>query len=134
MIIGLPPFYSENMDEMYEMILTSQLKFPNFVSSEAQSLLKGLLERDENKRLGCGKDGLKEIQGHPFFSNIDWDKLYKKQITPPFVPEKSKDDDKEAVNFDETFTKESVRDSVVQSITKDENKQFGDDFNFFGKK
>jgi len=133
MLVGLPPFYSENMNEMYELILKAPLKFPSFVPNEAQSLLKGLLERDETKRLGGGKDDYKEIQTHPFFAPIDWDKLYAKKITPPFVPEQQKGDDEKAINFDPEFTGESVRDSIVQSITKDENKEFGDDFNFNGR-
>jgi len=134
MLVGLPPFYSENMNEMYELILKAPLKFPSFVPNEAQSLLKGLLERDENKRLGGGKDDYKEIQTHPFFAPIDWDKLYAKKITPPFVPEMQKGDDEKAINFDSEFTNEQVRDSIVQGVSKEENKEFGDDFNFNGRK
>jgi len=134
MLVGLPPFYSENMNEMYELILKAPLKFPSFVPNEAQSLLKGLLEREENKRLGGGKDDYKEIQQHPFFSPIDWDKLYAKKIPPPFVPESQKGDDEKAINFDQEFTGEQVRDSIVQSISKEENKEFGDEFNFNGRK
>ncbi|KAG2383554.1 hypothetical protein C9374_004225 [Naegleria lovaniensis] len=55
MIVGLPPFYSENINEMYELILKAPLKFPGTVDAQAQSLLKGLLERDEHKRLGGGR-------------------------------------------------------------------------------
>jgi serum/glucocorticoid-regulated kinase 2 len=98
MLVGLPPFYSENINEMYELILKAQLKFPNFVPLEAQSLLKGLLEREEFKRLGSGPTDGAEIRNHPFFSNIDWDKLYRKEITPPFIPN-IKDD--ENANFDD---------------------------------
>jgi len=133
MLVGLPPFYSENMNEMYELILKAPLKFPSFVPNEAQSLLKGLLERDEAKRLGGGKDDYKEIQQHPFFAPIDWDKLYAKKITPPFVPDIQKGDDEKAINFDPEFTQEQVRDSIVQGVSKEENKEFGDDFNFNGR-
>lgn len=90
MLVGLPPFYSENMNEMYELILKAPLKFPSFVPPDAQSLLRGLLERDETKRLGSGPSDAKEIMQHPFFASIDWEKLFKKEIDPPFVPESSK--------------------------------------------
>jgi len=113
MLVGLPPFYSENMNEMYELILKAPLKFPSFVPSDAQSLLKGLLERDEGKRLGSGTSDYKEIQQHPFFSSMDWEKLYQRKIKPPFIPEKSTDETK-AEYFDEEFTSEQVKDSFAQ--------------------
>jgi len=90
MLVGLPPFYSENINEMYELILKAPLKFPSFVSSEAQSLLKGLLERDEAKRLGSGSGDYKEIQNHSFFSPIDWDKLFARKNNSSFCTGKTK--------------------------------------------
>lgn len=81
MICGLPPFYSENMNEMYQFILKAPLKFPKFVSADAQSLLKGLLARDPKQRFGA-----KECKSHKFFEKIDWDLLEKKQIPTPFIP------------------------------------------------
>jgi len=130
MLVGLPPFYSENMNEMYELILNSPLKFPSFVPSDAQSLLKGLLEKDPEKRLGSGSGDYKEIQKHAFFSNIDWDKLYKRQITPPFIPDKDSSESK-AGNFDSEFTSERVVDSFAVNV-KDDSADFGD-FDFSGK-
>ncbi len=40
--MGLPPFYSENVDRMYELILHSELKFLGRakVSKEAQDLIR----------------------------------------------------------------------------------------------
>ena len=52
---------------------------PNF-SSEAKSLLSGLLERDPAKRLGSSEDDAKELKSHVWFASIDWDKLYRKEI------------------------------------------------------
>jgi len=130
MLVGLPPFYSENMNEMYELILKSPLKFPSFVDADAQSLLRGLLERDETKRLGSGPGDYKEIQAHPFFASIDWDKLYRREITPPFIPEKPKDD-YDAPNFDTEFTSEKVVDSFAVNVKDEKNETFKD-FNFDG--
>jgi serine/threonine protein kinase len=39
MMVGIPPFYSENVQEMYQMILRSDLVFPPTISSHACSLL-----------------------------------------------------------------------------------------------
>jgi serine/threonine protein kinase len=86
MLVGLPPFYSENIKEMYELILAAPLKFPNSVPADAQNLLRGLLERDESKRLGGSQSDAADIKSQPFFSNIDWNKMLGKQISPPFRP------------------------------------------------
>ncbi len=42
--------------------------------------------RDPEKRLGGGIHGTQGIKNHPFFAKMNWDKLYKRQIEPPFKP------------------------------------------------
>ena len=89
MLVGRPPFYSENVNEMYEKILQDELTFPSGVSvnEDAKSLIRQLLVRDPLKRLGAGEADAKPIRSHPFFEAINWDLLMKKQIAPPFKPE-----------------------------------------------
>ena len=53
-------------------------------SPEAFSFLTAMLERDPKKRLGAR--GIDEIKDHPFFKSINWEKLYDKELKPPFVP------------------------------------------------
>eukprot|EP00759_Apiculatamorpha_spiralis_P004353 PhF_6_TR12593/c0_g1_i1/m.19840/K13303/SGK2; serum/glucocorticoid-regulated kinase 2 len=43
MVYGLPPFYTQNVSDMYEMILSKPLQFPPFFSPELKSLLQKLL-------------------------------------------------------------------------------------------
>jgi serine/threonine protein kinase len=45
------------------------------MSSEAKNLIVNLLNRNPSKRLGAGQDGAEEIKRHPFFADIDWDKV-----------------------------------------------------------
>lgn len=59
---------------------------PQYLSGEAQSLLRALFKRNPINRLGFGPNGNDAIQSHPFFQSIDFDKLYRKEINPPFVP------------------------------------------------
>ena len=127
MMVGLPPFYSENINEMYELILKAPLKFPQFIPPDAQSLLRGLLEREEFKRLGGGPTDAQEIKSHPFFSNIDWEQLYQRQLEPPFRPQLRDGDD--IKYFDEEFTSERAVDSFAEVIDKEENQNF-DDFDY----
>lgn len=43
-----------------------------------------------------------EIRGHPWFENIDWTKLYNKEIKPQFTPVIKSETD--VSNFDTEFT------------------------------
>lgn len=39
-----------------------------------------MLERDPGKRIQ-----VKSIKSEPFFKNMDWDKLYRREYTPPIT-------------------------------------------------
>ena len=52
-----------------------------------------MLEKSPVDRIGCGKMGSDEIKNHPFFKEIDWAALIKKEVTPPFVPDSNGTDD-----------------------------------------
>ncbi|KAJ3370995.1 hypothetical protein GGF31_003725 [Allomyces arbusculus] len=109
MLTGLPPYYDENVNEMYRKILYAPLTFPADVPPLAQDLLTKLLDRDPDKRLGA--KGAAEIKAHGFWAPIDWDALYRRAITPPFKP--TVENAFDTSNFDQEFTNEVPCDSVV---------------------
>jgi len=113
MLTGLPPFYSQNINIMYQKILNGELRFPSYVSPEAQSLLEGLLTRDVEKRLGSGPDGSNEVKRHHFFNGMDWEKLEMKEIDAPFKPKVKSEID--ISQIDPTFTQERPQDSLVEN-------------------
>lgn len=87
MLTGLPPFYSEDVNEMYRKILQDPLRFGEEVAPDARSLLTLLLNRDPAQRLGSGPGGAQDIKNHPFFAkHIDWRRLLAKKVQPPFKP------------------------------------------------
>ena len=50
---------------------------------KAGSVLKYLLRRDPEERLGCNKEqGFNQIKQHPFFNVLDWDLLESRQVMP----------------------------------------------------
>lgn len=51
-----------------------------YLSSEAQSLLKALLQKEAPKRLGFGPNGSKDVMGHAFFKGVNWKKLEARQV------------------------------------------------------
>ncbi|EIN05527.1 Pkinase-domain-containing protein [Punctularia strigosozonata HHB-11173 SS5] len=111
MMTGLPPFYDENVNVMYQRILSDPLHFPPDVSSDAKSIMSGLLQRDPARRLGA--NGAEDIKRHPFFAkHIDWNRLLAKKIQPPFKP--SVESVLDVANFDTEFTNEAAQDSVVE--------------------
>lgn len=54
LVIGLPPFYSQVTDEIYDRILKEDVTFPSRVSlgPEIKSLLTALLTKQPKDRLG----------------------------------------------------------------------------------
>jgi protein-serine/threonine kinase len=62
--------------------------------------------------------GAAELKEHPFFKSIDWDLLYKKQITPPFKP--IVDSDESVANFDPEFTNSSLQEAGAPATDDDE--------------
>jgi len=98
MLTGLPPFYSEDVQEMYTKIMSAELIIPETMSQEAGSFLTNLLERNDNNRL----QEPAKIKAHAFFKEIDWDLLLQKKVIPPFIPKVHGEDD--TSNIDPSFT------------------------------
>jgi len=112
MLTGLPPFYNPNLHVMYEKILSAKLTFPNYLSPEACSLLSQLLERSPQKRLGGGPEDAEQVKLHSFFKDLDFGKLQRRELSPPFKPQTS-EGKLDVSNIDEEFKKETPRDTPV---------------------
>ena len=112
MLCGIPPFYNENVEKMYQLIEKAELKFPKRIpiSDEAKDLIKKLLVKDQNKRLGSS-GGFDEIKEQPFFKDYDFKSLLEKKIKAPFTPKLK--DITDVTNFDQEFTSEDVVTSVI---------------------
>jgi len=119
MLTGLPPFYAQNVNVMYQKILGSELRFPSFISDEAKSILEGLLIREPTNRLGS--NGGAEVKNHPWFADINWTKLYNKEIEPILKPKVKSADDTSQI--DPQFTRERPVDSVAPDSVLSESVQ-----------
>uniref|UniRef100_A0A671QA67 non-specific serine/threonine protein kinase n=1 Tax=Sinocyclocheilus anshuiensis TaxID=1608454 RepID=A0A671QA67_9TELE len=106
MMCGRLPFYNQDHEKLFELILMEEIKFPRTLSADAKSLLSGLLIKDPNKRLGGGPDDAKEIMRHSFFTTVDWQDVYDKKLVPPFMPQVSSETDTRY--FDEEFTAQTI--------------------------
>jgi len=86
MLVGETPFVDPNEPHMYQLICRGEFSFPIGVDEVTQDLIKGLLEVDTTKRLGCAAQGAEEIKAHPWFFGIEWDKVYDHRYQAPLVP------------------------------------------------
>ncbi|KAG2691150.1 hypothetical protein I3843_09G218200 [Carya illinoinensis] len=112
MLTGKPPF-TGNREKIQQKIVKEKIKLPAFLSSDAHSLLKGLLQKEASKRLGCGPTGSEEIKRHKWFKPINWKKLETRQIQPSFRPEVA---GKHCIaNFEKRWTDMPVVDSPAAS-------------------
>jgi serum/glucocorticoid-regulated kinase 2 len=88
MLRGQTPFFDKNKRLMFYRIQNTEPLFPSGpFDVAATSLIKGLLNRTESERLGSkAMGGSKCIREHSYFSQMDFDKLLKNEIQPPFIP------------------------------------------------
>ncbi|GMM37825.1 putative serine/threonine protein kinase [Saccharomycopsis crataegensis] len=101
MLFGTTPFKGSNRNKTFTHILKHDVTFPDSnsgngndnnnkyqqISSTCKNLIRQLLIKDENKRLGS-KLGAGDIKNHPFFKSTQWALLRNQQ--PPLVPILSK--------------------------------------------
>ncbi|CAD8076208.1 unnamed protein product [Paramecium sonneborni] len=114
MLAGAPPFYSKDKTQMFKNRLEKPIEMKDWFSNPARSILNELLQNDPTKRLGA--NGSQEIKNHEFFREIDWDRLYNKQIQPPFKPKVF--GHKDLRHFDDMFTQEPPQDTPINKMQK----------------
>ena len=50
MLVGIPPFYNDNINILYKNISQGKLKIPNYLSKSAKSILLRMLHKEPKKR------------------------------------------------------------------------------------
>jgi len=81
MLTGMPPFYHRDRDTLFANIRHAPLQIPNYVSRTAASLIEALMEREPSRRLGASKTS--DACSHPFFAQLDWEALARREIPVP---------------------------------------------------
>uniref|UniRef100_A0A7I4KH27 Hr1 repeat family protein n=1 Tax=Brugia malayi TaxID=6279 RepID=A0A7I4KH27_BRUMA len=136
MLVGEPPFSGEDEEEIFDSIVNDDVRYPRFLSIESISIMRRLMRKNPEKRLGSGQNDALDVKQQRFFKHVnwDWDKLLNKEIKPKFIPQIKNLED--VSNFDEEFTKETPRFSSAKNkrpITDADQMLFRDfDFSLIG--
>jgi hypothetical protein len=136
MLHGRTPFYDKNRKLMFYRIINTEPSFPPTFSQEACVCIRGLLKVDESERLGSSSKGAQDIMETDFFKVIDFNKLFRREIPPPFVPEVVNEFDTKYVP--KVYLQADAKDSMDEGKPggkrgKDHNPVF-EDFTFAGNK
>lgn len=105
MLVGESPFPGDDEEEVFDSIVNDDIRYPRFLSSEAIGVMRRLLRRNPERRLGASERDAEDVKKQPFFKKLDWMALLEKRIKPPFVPTIRSATD--VSNFDEEFTNEN---------------------------
>ncbi|VFQ59183.1 unnamed protein product [Cuscuta campestris] len=86
LLYGRTPFKGAENDETLANVVLQSLRFPDgpMVSFQARDLMRGLLVKEPEQRLGS-ETGAAEIKRHPFFDGLNWALI--RCAAPPLVPE-----------------------------------------------
>ncbi|KAJ3089584.1 hypothetical protein HK100_007712 [Physocladia obscura] len=95
------PFESNSSEGLKKAIQSESLVFQKTtreISELCKSAISEFLQKDPSMRL-CGKE---KISQHEFYKNLDWEKLERQEVKPPFVP------DTKNINCDFTHELEEI--------------------------
>ncbi|KOS18911.1 Serine/threonine-protein kinase nrc-2 [Escovopsis weberi] len=108
MLYGTTPFKGKNRNATFANILREDIPFPDHngappISNLCKSLIRKLLIKDENRRLGA-RAGASDIKAHPFFRTTQWALI--RHMKPPIIPHQGRGID--TLNFRNVKESESV--------------------------
>ena len=64
---------------------------PDDMPEDLEDLISRLLCKDPKVRLGA--KGAEEVKQHAFFKDVNWEAVVNKEVTPPYLPMLSSNDD-----------------------------------------
>ena len=105
MICGTSLFYYSNFKSNIKNKIR-ELVFHDYFSDELKDLLNKLLCKDPNRRIGLFNKV--ELKNHPWFKDIDWDKLSRKSIEPPLNLVLMKKEIEENINYINSDNKNEI--------------------------
>lgn len=132
MLVGESPFPGDDEEEVFDSIVHDEVRYPRFLSIEAIAIMRRLLRKNPERRLGTSEKDADDVKKQAFFRTINWEDLLSKKLKPPFVPTVKNLED--VSNFDEEFTSERAVLTAPKDprpLTAEEQNHFKD-FTYLG--
>ncbi|GFN73542.1 serine/threonine-protein kinase n2 [Plakobranchus ocellatus] len=104
MLVGESPFPGDDEEEVFDSIVNEEVRYPRFLSTESIAIMRRLLRRNPDRRLGSSERDAEDVKKQAFFRNMNWNDLLTKKVRPPFTPTVKNMED--VSNFDDEFTSE----------------------------
>ncbi|XP_055379841.1 serine/threonine-protein kinase N isoform X3 [Condylostylus longicornis] len=127
MLVGESPFPGDDEEEVFDSIVNDEVRYPRFLSLEAIAIMRRLLRKNPERRLGSSERDAEDVKKQAFFRTIAWDDLLLRKVRPPFVPTIRHLED--VSNFDEEFTSEKpalTPPKEPRHLTEEEHMFFAD--------
>jgi len=127
MIVGLTPFYEDNIEQLalLKKIVQGKYVFPSGKMSESsRDIVRKLLSRNPIHRLGCLAGAEKDVKDHEWFGDFDFDQLVKQEMKAPWVPQVKSALD--SSNFDDHTHLEYARPAREIPLSEEEQQMFKD--------
>ncbi|XP_003245439.1 serine/threonine-protein kinase N isoform X3 [Acyrthosiphon pisum] len=130
MLVGESPFPGDDEEEVFDSIVNDEVRYPRFLSLEAIAIMRRLLRKNPERRLGSSERDAEDVKKQAFFRQVVWDDLLHRKIKPPFVPTVNSVED--VSNFDEEFTSEKPQLTPPKDprLLNDDEQQLFKDFTY----
>jgi serine/threonine-protein kinase RIM15 len=120
-LYGIPPFHAPTPNEVFQNILAGVIDFQEEaefdISAEAKDLMRQLMCKSIENRLGCRGGGSEEVKRHPFFSDVDWTAL--STLEANFVPKPTNVEDTEYFDDRGAAKMKLIEDDIKQVIEQE---------------
>ncbi|CAD0096001.1 unnamed protein product [Aureobasidium mustum] len=84
MLEAAPPFRGEDQDMVFEEILDDDKpEYPPDMPESSKSILRQLLLREPDARLGADQTDAEAVMAHTFFAGIVWEDIACERTLPP---------------------------------------------------
>lgn len=130
MLVGESPFPGDDEEEVFDSIVNDEVRYPRFLSLEAIAIMRRLLRKNPERRLGSSERDAEDVKKQAFFRQVVWDDLLQRKVKPPFVPTVNSVED--VSNFDEEFTSEKPQLTPPKDprLLNDDEQQLFKDFTY----
>ena len=123
LVTGTPAFNAKDIQSLYELIRANHIDFKAYgISGDIKDLLEKILVKNPEERIS-----IEEMKKHPYFKNIDFNKVLKKAYGPIITEKKTSkinDDISDKKISEEELEKRELMKFRLQQQKLDDNKDY----------